>query len=132
MSETTVNPASMVSYDGGCHCGNVSYTAKLPSPIQDQVVNTCNCSICSINGYILVYIKKPDLTFHNSDDAAKEYRFGSKRFPHYFCPNCGTSVYASADDTEGEYAGITAINGRTLKGVDINSLKIEQLDGKKI
>ncbi|OKP14430.1 hypothetical protein PENSUB_14042 [Penicillium subrubescens] len=30
------------------------------------------------------------------------------QYPHGFCPNCGTSVYARAD--EGEYAGVVAIN----------------------
>lgn len=28
-------------------------------------------SICAINGYLLVYTKKPNLNFHNSDDAVK-------------------------------------------------------------
>ncbi|CAI7584523.1 unnamed protein product [Penicillium bialowiezense] len=125
MSDAAADSASMVSYDGGCHCGQVSYTVQLPSPIQDQIVNT-------INGYLLVYTKKPNLTFHNSDEAIREYRFGTKNFPHYFCPTCGTSVYARADINEGKYAGVIAINGRTLKDVDIDSLKIEQLKGKKI
>jgi len=38
----------------------------------------------------------------------QEYRFGTKNFPHGFCPNCGTSVYARS--IEGEYVGIVAIN----------------------
>ncbi|KAJ5881069.1 uncharacterized protein N7473_012122 [Penicillium subrubescens] len=87
-------------------------------------------SICSINGYILVYTKSEDLTFRNSDDAIKEYRFGTMQYPHGFCPNCGTSVYARAD--EGEYAGVVAINARTLNNIDVSTLKIEQHDGKKI
>lgn len=41
MSDTQPN---LVSYDGGCHCGQVSYTAKLSSPVEEQVVNTCNCT----------------------------------------------------------------------------------------
>jgi hypothetical protein len=70
------------------------------------------------------------------------------KYPHGFCPNCGTSVYARAEG--GEYDGIVAVNvsfvginvllfcwlmgeqGRTLKDVDISTLKIEQLDGKSI
>ncbi|KAJ5856474.1 uncharacterized protein N7529_010418 [Penicillium soppii] len=60
---------NMKSYDGSCHCGQVSYTVKLPGPIEEQTVNTC--SICSINGYILVYTKTPYVTFHNKDDAVK-------------------------------------------------------------
>lgn len=30
------------------------------------------------------------------------------KYPHGFCPNCGTSVYARAE--EGEHEGIMAIN----------------------
>lgn len=69
-------------------------------------------------------------------------------FPHGFCPNCGTSVYARA--LHGEYKDIMAVNvgstytkvlvfrwfteeqGRTLKDVDLSTLKIEQLNGKRI
>lgn len=41
MSEASAN---LSSYDGSCHCGRVSFTAKLPSPIEEQIVNTCNCT----------------------------------------------------------------------------------------
>lgn len=69
-------------------------------------------------------------------------------YPHGFCPNCGTSVYARAE--RGEYEDIVAVNvssvgmevlvfrwltgeqGRTLKGVDLDKLKIEELNGKSI
>lgn len=44
MSDITADPTKMVSYEGGCHCGKVSYTIQLPVPIQEQVVNTCNCT----------------------------------------------------------------------------------------
>ncbi|KAJ6049621.1 hypothetical protein N7499_011792 [Penicillium canescens] len=127
MSETQ---DSFSSYDGSCHCGQVSFTAQLSSPIGEQVVNTCNCSICSINAYIMVYVQKANLTFHNSDDAVKEYRFGTMKYPHGFCPNCGTSVYLRALD--GEYKDIVAVNGRTLKDVDFSTMKIEELNGKRI
>ncbi|KAJ5776347.1 uncharacterized protein N7511_001358 [Penicillium nucicola] len=69
-------------------------------------------------------------------------------FHHTFCGNCGTSVYIYSES--GEYKDIVAINvspalvrapeiaqltenqGRTLKDVDLSTLKIEQLNGKKI
>jgi Uncharacterized conserved protein len=78
----------------------------------------------------------------------QEYRFGTTKYPHGFCPNCGTSVYARAEGRE--YDGIMAVNvslpgiiilvfpqligeqGRTLKDVDISTLKIEQLHGEKV
>ncbi|KAJ5773551.1 hypothetical protein N7457_008447 [Penicillium paradoxum] len=122
--------ASLHSYDGGCHCGKISFTAQLSSPIEEQVVNSCNCSICSINGYLLVYAQKENVTFHNAVDAIKEYRFGTLKYPHAFCPNCGSSVYARGDG--GEHDGILALNARALKNVDISTLKIVPLDGKRI
>ncbi|KAJ5618395.1 Mss4-like protein [Penicillium herquei] len=127
MSEETAYPHL---YNGGCHCGKVRYTAHLASPVEEQVSHTCNCSICTINGYILVYVQKDQIIFHDEDGAAKEYRFGSRKYPHHFCTNCGTSVYARSDG--GEYEDIVAVNGRTLKDVDISKLKIEKLDGKEI
>ncbi|KAJ6014167.1 hypothetical protein N7540_008758 [Penicillium herquei] len=145
MSEETAYPHL---YNGGCHCGKVRYTAHLSSPVQEQVSHTCNCipsslnpyaqlssgggkrSICTINAYILVYVKKDQITFHEEDGAVMEYRFGTRKYPHHFCSNCGTSVYARSDG--GDYEDIVAVNGRTLKDVDIGTLRIEKLDGKKI
>ncbi|OGE50206.1 hypothetical protein PENARI_c018G03563 [Penicillium arizonense] len=88
-------------------------------------------SICSINGYVLLYAQQSNVAFHDSEnDARKEYRFGTMNFPHGFCSNCGSSMYARADG--GKYGGIMAINARTLKGIDISTLKIEQVDGKNV
>lgn len=38
------NPAKLSSYDGGCHCGQISYTAQFSAPIEEQTVNTCDCT----------------------------------------------------------------------------------------
>ncbi|KAJ6073134.1 hypothetical protein N7467_011219 [Penicillium canescens] len=128
MSDST---ATQATYDGSCHCGRVAFTMKLSPPIEEQTLKTCNCSICSINGYVLLYAQQSNVAFHDSEnDARKEYRFGTMNFPHGFCSNCGSSMYARADG--GKYGDIIAINARTLKGIDISTLKIEQVDGKNV
>ncbi|KAJ5168874.1 uncharacterized protein N7482_004468 [Penicillium canariense] len=76
----------------------------------------------------MIYPKTADVTFHHADDAVKEYRFGTKNYPHYFCTNCGTSVYGKAEAPEQRH--IMAVNVRTLSGVDIKTLKIREHDGR--
>ncbi|KAJ5776570.1 uncharacterized protein N7511_001581 [Penicillium nucicola] len=123
--------ASQTSYEGSCHCGQVAFTVKVSPPIEDQTLKSCNCSICDLKGYVLLYAARDDVTFQeNEPNARKEYRFGTMNFPHGFCSNCGVSMYARADG--GKYSDIIAVNARTLKGVDVSTLNIKQADGKSI
>ncbi|OQD82868.1 hypothetical protein PENANT_c019G03117 [Penicillium antarcticum] len=88
-------------------------------------------SICNLKGYVSLYALQTNVTFQgNENDSRKEYRFGTMNFPHGFCSNCGVSMYARADG--GKYGDMIAINARTLKGVDVSTLKIVQVDGKSV
>ncbi|KAF5857298.1 hypothetical protein ETB97_005982 [Aspergillus alliaceus] len=115
------------SYTGNCHCGQVKYSFSLSPPIEDQEVVQCNCSICTINGYLLVYPKLEDFNFP-SEETVKPYRFGSKQVPHYFCNKCGSSVYASG--TLPGVGSLVAVNVRTVPGVEIETLKLKKIDGR--
>jgi hypothetical protein len=86
----------LTSYHGGCHCGAVTFTVRIPS-LSDHNVNRCNCSICSHNGYLLVYPKRTDVDFHTGYDTMISYCFGDKMRPHKFCPTCGSSVMIEPD-----------------------------------
>ena len=57
----------------------------------------------------------------------QEYRFGTMKYPHGFCPTCGTSVYARAEG--GEYDGIVAVNV-SCKGLHQMSVRIWLADGR--
>ncbi|KAL4889907.1 hypothetical protein BDV59DRAFT_102523 [Aspergillus ambiguus] len=59
------------TYTGTCHCAQVKFSFSLPTPIEEQEVHECNCSICQINGYLLVYPKVTDIHFEHSDDDVK-------------------------------------------------------------
>ena len=41
--------AQSKTVQGGCHCGAVRFTASLPT---DSIVLHCNCSICSMTGFV--------------------------------------------------------------------------------
>ncbi|KAL4902714.1 hypothetical protein BDW74DRAFT_180416 [Aspergillus multicolor] len=113
-------------YRGNCHCGTVKFSFKLSALLEELEVVSCNCSICTKNGYLMVYPKASDTKRDHEEDAVKEYRFASKQFPHYFCVTCGTSVYAKGP----EGSDIMAVNARTLEGIDVEKLKLKKVDGR--
>ncbi|KAL4747802.1 hypothetical protein BDW72DRAFT_181816 [Aspergillus terricola var. indicus] len=117
-----------VSYRGCCHCGAATFTFALPAPLEELEVVNCNCSICTKNGYLMIYPKASELKNEHSEDVVREYRFASKQFPHYFCKTCGTSLYAKGP----EGSDMMAVNARTVEGVEIDKLKLKKVDGKSI
>lgn len=54
----------------------------------------CNCSICTRNGYLLIYPLKADVIWQPDDSEQKlrKYFAATKRFPHLFCGECGSSI----------------------------------------
>ncbi|KAL4867656.1 hypothetical protein BDV12DRAFT_171079 [Aspergillus spectabilis] len=117
-----------MSYQGTCHCGNVKFSFTMPAPIEEQEVVKCNCSICTKNGYLMIYPKTSDTNFHHPGDAVQAYRFASKRYPHYFCITCGSSLYAKGP----EGSNMLAVNARTVEGLDIDKLKLKPMDGRSV
>ncbi|EAW11896.1 GFA family protein [Aspergillus clavatus NRRL 1] len=118
------------SYTASCHCGSIRLSFATPTPIEETGVVSCNCSICHINGYLHTRVNAADITFESDGDALKEYRFGSRNYPHYFCGNCGTSVYVQCQIPGTQSA--TSINVRTIKGLDTKGLKVKEYDGKSL
>lgn len=81
--------AMPVSYRGCCHCGAARFTFELPTPLEELEVVNCNCtltterspakiqrsmlmaspgSICTKNGYLMVYPKASELKNEHSED----------------------------------------------------------------
>lgn len=54
---------------------------------------SCNCSICSRNGYLLVYPERSRVHIKSGEEALKDYSFGVRRNLHKFCGKCGSSVF---------------------------------------
>jgi hypothetical protein len=97
----------LTSYPGNCHCGTVTFTVRTPS-LSDNKIDSCDCSICSRNGYLHIYPKRTDVDFHTGYDHMVSYFFGDKQGAHKFCPTCGSSVLV---DFKGE--DVLALNVST-------------------
>ena len=81
----------MIEISGGCHCGAVRFTAKLPNapvPALD-----CNCSVCSMTGFLHVMVSHEDFELHTGRDALASYKFGTGAADHLFCSRCGVKSF---------------------------------------
>lgn len=89
----TFDSSDAQTYNALCHCGTVQYTVTLSPPLANQKVVECNCSICSRNGYLLVYPLREQVVMKSGEEALKSYSFGIKRNHHKFCGRCGSAVF---------------------------------------
>lgn len=99
------------TYNALCHCGTVQYTVTLSPPLEQQKIVECNCSICTRNGYLLVYPQREHVNITNGQDALKTYTFGPKMNLHQFCGTCGSAVFFDPQlPKRGEEIDIMGIN----------------------
>ena len=112
-SSAIVADSNLTPYHANCHCGAVRYTAEIPS-LTDHKVNMCNCSVCTRNGYLLVYPERKHVIFHTGYDHLRPYAFGTKKRTHKFCPTCGSSILI-------DFNGI--LEGRDALGLNVGCQK---------
>jgi hypothetical protein len=77
----------------------------------------------------MVYPLESNITWISGKDEMTPYKFGQERIAHSFCPTCGTSLCGKSTDPN-FFAENRAINVRTLKGVDIDNLKLRKVNGR--
>lgn len=137
-------------YRGSCHCGFVSYEARInfkePTAEEpDYVLCKCNCSYCHKAGLLIANPLEESfrlLTPVESDDeklSLPVYKFGSGAVSHPFCPRCGVTCYyyGSYKTDEGKIISFTRVNVHTIDGrVDgtpmesLKQIKTKYWDGK--
>lgn len=112
-----------MKYEGGCHCGKVRFEveADLSQTIE------CNCSHCSMKGFILAFTPKDAFTLTKGEGETQEYLFNTGKIHHRFCKTCGVESYANGVGPGG--AAMAAINVRCLDGVDIAALEPMPVNG---
>ena len=83
--------------NGGCHCGNIEYTAK----IDNQKVALCHCTDCQqMSGAPfrgVVFASEDDVTLKGTiKDYVKQSADSGTPRAQGFCPECGTHIYATS------------------------------------
>lgn len=84
---------------GGCHCGTVAFEVKVENSI---TVQHCNCSMCSMLGYIHLIVPANHFRLIRGEEFLTEYVFNTGTAKHLFCSRCGIkSFYVPRSNPDG-------------------------------
>ena len=112
----------MIEVSGGCHCGAVRFTAIMPDPPVPALA--CNCSICSMTGFLHVMVPHDRFELLSGRDTLAGYRFGSGAADHLFCSNCGVkSFYQPRSHPDAWSVNVNCLD-------EAPELSVEQFDGR--
>lgn len=98
---------------GGCHCGQVRYSAVFPD--EKLAGSRCNCTICAMKGALMIYVPLAAVTVTSGPESMATYRFNTRVAQHHFCPTCGIHVFHQTRSDPDLYA----LNAATLDGVRV-------------
>lgn len=114
---------ALVTHRGGCHCGDVAFEVEAPARL---TVQDCNCSMCSMTGYLHLIVPANRFRLLRGDDRLTAYTFNTGVARHLFCRRCGIkSFYVPRSNPDGY-----SVNARCLDRSTIEHLAIEPFDGQ--
>jgi hypothetical protein len=95
-----------------------------------KAATACNCSICSRKGSLLWFVLREKLTVLTPEEAIGTYTFNKHVIKHRFCQTCGIHPYGEGTDPKGNK--IAAINLRCIEGIDLESVPLQNFDGRSL
>ena len=114
----------MTLHRGGCHCGDVAFEVEAPPEL---TVQECNCSICSMTGFLHLIVPASRFRLLRGADCLTAYTFNTRTARHLFCRRCGIkSFYVPRSNPDG-----IDVNVRCLEPDTIASLEITPYDGQR-
>jgi hypothetical protein len=100
-------------FEGGCHCGNLSYVFDASANLETLGVRACMCSFCRAHGARNTSDPDGSIRIAVRDGAKLErYRFGLRTADFLICKTCG--VYIGALLPDGEHGWFT-VNVNTFR-----------------
>ena len=119
----TPAPSKKRLYAGGCHCRTVRFEIVATQPIS---AIDCNCSICSMTGFLHLVVPASCFVLLSGSDALHTYTFGTGVAQHHFCGKCGIkSFYVPRSNPDG-----FSINVRCLDGYPDLAMEVTPFDGR--
>ncbi len=115
--------STLITHRGGCHCGRVRFEVDAPAAIS---ATRCNCSICTMFGYLHLIVGKEHFRLLQGEDALHTYTFNTGAAKHHFCKFCGVkSFYEPRSHPDG-----ISVNVNCLDPDSIASIDEEPFDGR--
>ena len=114
---------TLVEHEGNCHCKAVRFKFAAAA---DVVVQSCNCSICTMSGFLHLIVPQEQFVLLAGKDDLTEYRFNTKVAKHLFCKTCGVkSYYIPRSNPDGVSINMNCVDRSTF-----SDIKIEDFDGQ--
>ena len=86
--------------DGGCHCGKVSYEAEA-DPDKAGICHCTDCQALSGSPYVaFIPVSKEGFKLRGQPKTYVKTAASGNRRAQAFCADCGTRLYASADEPD--------------------------------
>jgi len=105
----------MTIHKGGCHCGKVQFEIDAPAQVN---ASRCNCSICSMCGFLHLFVSRKRFRLLQGDDALTTYTFNTGVARHLFCRHCGIkSFYVPRSHPDGLSINVNCLDRSTVESV---------------
>jgi hypothetical protein len=114
-------------HSGGCQCGKVRYEVQMDI----GEVLACDCSRCRRLGSLLAFAPASQFTLLSGESDLTKFEFNKHMIQHQFCSTCGIQSFALGTNPKSG-AKLAAINVRCLDGIDVDALKVKQVDGRSL
>jgi hypothetical protein len=108
--------------EGGCHCGAVRFRVR----VRTFEALDCNCSICTMKGFVHLIVPPDDFELLSSKDALTTYRFNTGVAKHHFCKTCGIHAFYEPRSHPGSFD----VNVRCLDGDASERFVVTPFDGR--
>ena len=113
----------MTTHTGGCHCGRVRFEVDAPATID---VTQCNCSICSMSGFLHLFVSTTDFRLLQGEGDLTTYTFNTGVAKHRFCRHCGVkSFYVPRSHPDGISVNVNCLDEGTVEEV-----RTKRFDGR--
>ena len=107
---------------GGCHCGRVRISVKIPDSV---TVNRCNCSICRKSGYLHLIVSADRFSLLKGEECLVDYRFHTGTARHLFCGHCGIKSFYIPRSHPDSFS----VNLNCIDLPDVVDVTVEDFDG---
>lgn len=107
---------ALKTHKGGCHCGRVRFEVDAPAAIN---ATRCNCSICTMSGYLHLFVSGENFRLLQGEGAIQTYTFNTGAAKHYFCKYCGVkSFYVPRSHPDGISVNVNCLDRESIESID--------------
>jgi len=104
------------THKGGCHCGRIRFEVDAPAAIN---ATRCNCSICTMSGYLHLFVSGENFRLLQGEGAIQTYTFNTGTARHHFCKYCGVkSFYVPRSHPDGISVNVNCLVLESIESID--------------